>query len=64
MNTAGQFNDKRLPGHDYNEPGTYHLLLDIAETRAHVQLVRELYWALLQDRQARRATGMKLQPAR
>lgn len=37
---------------------------DIAETRAHVQLVLELYWALLQDRQARRATGMKLQPAR
>jgi hypothetical protein len=39
-------------------------LPDIAETRAHVQLVLELYWALLQDRQARRATGMKLQPAR
>lgn len=35
-----------------------------AETRAHVQLVLELYWALLQDRQARRATGMTLQPAR
>ncbi len=37
---------------------------DIAETRAHVQLVLELYWALLQDRQARRATGMQVQPAR
>lgn len=39
-------------------------LPDIAETRAHVQLVLELYWALLQDRQARRATGMTLQPPR
>ncbi len=39
-------------------------LPDIAETRAHVQLVLELYWALLQDRQARRATGMSVQPAR
>lgn len=39
-------------------------LPDIAETRAHVQLVLELYWALLQDSQARRATGMTLQPAR
>ena len=39
-------------------------LPDIAETRAHVQLVLELYWALLQERQARRATGMTLQPAR
>lgn len=39
-------------------------LPDIAETRAHVQLVLELYWALLQERQARRATEMKLQPAR
>jgi len=36
----------------------------IEETRAHVQLVLELYWALLQDRQSRRATGMKMQPAR
>ncbi len=39
-------------------------LPDIAETRAHVQLVLELYWALLQDRQARRARAMQLQPAR
>ncbi len=39
-------------------------LPDIAETRAHVQLVLELYWALLQDSQARRATAMQLQPAR
>ena len=36
----------------------------IDETRAHVQLVLELYWALLQDRQSRRATGMRVQPAR
>jgi hypothetical protein len=36
----------------------------IDETRAHVQLVLELYWALLQDRQSRKATGMQLQPAR
>jgi hypothetical protein len=36
----------------------------IDETRAHVQLVLELYWALLQDRQSRKATGMRLQPAR
>ena len=36
----------------------------IEETRAHVQLVLELYWALLQDRQSRRATGMQMQPAR
>jgi soluble lytic murein transglycosylase-like protein len=33
----------------------------IAETRAHVQLVLELYWALLQNSQAQRAT--RLQPA-
>ncbi len=39
-------------------------LPDIAETRAHVQMVLELYWALLQERQARRATEMKLLPAR
>ena len=39
-------------------------LPDIAETRAHVQMVLELYWALLQERQARRATEVKLQPAR
>ncbi len=31
MNTSGQFNEKRLPEHDYNEPGTYHLLLELAE---------------------------------
>jgi hypothetical protein len=36
----------------------------IDETRAHVQLVLELYWALLQDRQSRRATGVQMQPAR
>ena len=36
----------------------------IGETRAHVQLVLELYWALLQDRQSRRATRVQLQPAR
>lgn len=36
----------------------------IAETRAHVQLVLELYWALLQDSQSRRATGMQVQPTR
>lgn len=36
----------------------------IAETRAHVQLVLELYWALLQDSHSRRATGMQVQPAR
>lgn len=39
-------------------------LPDIAETRAHVQMVLELYWALLQERQARGAREMKLQPAR
>lgn len=32
----------------------------IAETRAHVQQVLELYWALLQQRQARGATGLKM----
>ncbi len=37
---------------------------DIAETRAHVQLVLELYWALLQERQARRATGLRLTTGR
>jgi len=36
----------------------------IDETRAHVQLVLELYWALLQDRQARHAVEMRVQPAR
>lgn len=36
----------------------------IEETRAHVQLVLELYWALLQDSHSRRATGMRMQPAR
>lgn len=39
-------------------------LPDIAETRAHVQMVLELYWALLQERQARGAREMRLQPAR
>jgi hypothetical protein len=37
---------------------------EIAETRAHVQMVLELYWALLQERQARGAREMRLQPAR
>jgi hypothetical protein len=32
----------------------------IAETRAHVHLVMELYWALLQRSQARHATRMKM----
>lgn len=32
----------------------------IAETRAHVQQVLELYWALLQRRQARAATGLRM----
>lgn len=27
----GQFNEKRVAGHDYNAPGTYHLLLNLAE---------------------------------
>ena len=31
-----------------------------AETRAHVHFVLELYWALLQQGQARRATGLRL----
>jgi soluble lytic murein transglycosylase-like protein len=35
---------------------------DIAETRAHVHLVLELYWVLLQERQARRATQFRLYP--
>ena len=39
-------------------------LPEIAETRAHVQIVLELYWALLQERQARGAREMRLQPAR
>jgi hypothetical protein len=32
----------------------------ISETRAHVHLVLELYWALLQDRQAQRATTFRV----
>lgn len=40
------------------------MLPPIAETRAHVHLVLELYWALLQDSHSRRATGMQVQPAR
>jgi soluble lytic murein transglycosylase-like protein len=32
----------------------------IDETRAHVQLVLELYWALLQDRMARHVTQLKI----
>ncbi len=34
----------------------------IDETRAHVQQVLELYWALLQQRQSRGAQQMKLHP--
>jgi len=34
----------------------------IGETRAHVQQVLELYWALLQRRQSRTAQQMKLHP--
>jgi hypothetical protein len=37
-------------------------LPDIAETRAHVQLVLELYWSLLQERQYGRAHDMNLVP--
>lgn len=32
----------------------------IAETEAHVQMVMELYWALLQREQARRAQGLRV----
>lgn len=35
---------------------------DIPETRAHVHLVLELYWALLQQRQQRRAQTLQLAP--
>ena len=35
---------------------------DIAETQAHVHLVLELYWALLQQRQQRRAQSLQLAP--
>ncbi len=35
---------------------------DIDETRAHVHLVLELYWALLQQSQPARAQAMKLHP--
>lgn len=34
----------------------------IEETRAHVHLVLELYWALLQNSQARRATEVRVHP--
>ncbi len=34
----------------------------IAETRAHVHLTLELYWALLQHSQAQRARSLRLQP--
>jgi soluble lytic murein transglycosylase-like protein len=34
----------------------------IDETRAHVHLVLELYWALLQNSQTRRATEVRLHP--
>lgn len=36
----------------------------IAETEAHVQLVLELYWALLQREQARQARALRLVPER
>ena len=36
----------------------------IDETRAHVHQVLELYWALLQDRQAGQAVEMRVQPGR
>jgi soluble lytic murein transglycosylase-like protein len=36
------------------------MLPRIAETEAHVQMVMELYWALLQRDQARRASALKL----
>ena len=29
MDSKGQFNQKRLPEHDYSEPGTYHLRFDV-----------------------------------
>ncbi|MCZ7558614.1 MAG: hypothetical protein M5R41_19680 [Bacteroidia bacterium] len=29
MNDTGQFNEKRLPGHDYSRPGTYHLVFEV-----------------------------------
>ncbi len=29
MDSTGQFNQKRLPDHDYSEPGTYHLRFDV-----------------------------------
>ncbi len=29
MDSTGQFNQKRLPEHDYSEPGTYHLRFDV-----------------------------------
>ncbi len=35
----------------------------IKETEAHVQMVLELYWALLQDAQMRQARSLRLQPA-
>jgi hypothetical protein len=31
MNDTGQFNGKRLSGHDYSRPGTYHLVFDVGE---------------------------------
>jgi soluble lytic murein transglycosylase-like protein len=37
------------------------VLPPIDETRAHVHLVLELYWALLQQRQAQRATAIRIQ---
>lgn len=31
MNETGQFNEKRLPDHDYSRPGTYHLLFELGK---------------------------------
>jgi hypothetical protein len=31
MDSTGQFNQKRLPDHDYSEPGTYHLRFDVGK---------------------------------
>lgn len=40
-----------------------HRLPRIAETEAHVQMVLELYWALLQREQVRRAHTLRVLPA-
>ncbi len=31
MNETGQFNEKRIPDHDYSRPGTYHLLFELGK---------------------------------